>query len=29
MNADKLKAPDKSVTVVAGKTEQENISIKR
>jgi plastocyanin len=28
-NADKLKAPDKSVTVAAGKTEQENISIKR
>jgi len=28
-NADKLKAPDKSVTVEAGKTHQENISIKR
>ncbi len=28
-NADKLKAPDKSVTVAAGKTDQENISIKR
>jgi plastocyanin len=28
-NADKLKAPEKSVTVTAGKTEQENISIKR
>lgn len=28
-NADKLKAPEKSVTVAAGKTEQENISIKR
>ncbi len=28
-NADKLKAPDKSVTVAAGKTQQENISIKR
>jgi plastocyanin len=28
-NAEKLKAPEKSVTVVAGKTNQENISIKR
>jgi plastocyanin len=28
-NADKLKAPDKSVTVAAGQTAQENISIKR
>ncbi len=28
-NADKLKAPDKSVTVAAGKAQQENISIKR
>ncbi len=28
-NADKLKAPEKSVTVTAGKTEQQNISIKR
>ena len=28
-NAAKLKAPDKSVTVVAGKTLQENVSIKR
>lgn len=28
-NADKLKAPDKSVTVAAGKVQQENISIKR
>ncbi len=28
-NADTLKAPDKSVTVAAGKTDQENISIKR
>ncbi len=28
-NADKLKAPEKSVTVAAGKTDQENISVKR
>ncbi len=28
-NADKLKAPDKSVTVAAGQTAHENISIKR
>ncbi len=28
-NADKLKAPEKSVTVAAGQTAQENISIKR
>lgn len=28
-NADKLKAPEKSITVSAGKTEHENISIKR